>query len=164
MTEQSAASFSPTQHNQQLALAVTLVNSKPPRSSVKGRSDHELHPHSCISDIFRDYIHQVRQALVSDSTTAGSSELKALRDEIRQLQNSHKILQDENKVLKDENQNLRQQYRAIPGQGGSSEPKTKRKRSMTDVLPTPIESAAAFILEDLETYLPSTEGYFHDVR
>ncbi|MCJ1283973.1 hypothetical protein MMC26_003304 [Xylographa opegraphella] len=140
-------SFSPAQHTHQLALAVNLVKTKPSSSSVK------------------DYIQNLRQYLVSDSVMTASSELKALRDEARQLREENKNLRDENKDfreenkdLREENKRLRQQYQPIPAQGGSSRPNTKRKRNVTDVLATSIEPGAAFVLEELEIYLPSAEG------
>ena len=87
-----------------------------------------------------------------------SPELKALRDEVRQLQEENKGLRDTNKHLQDVNESLRQQHQAIPAQGGSSISNNKRKRTSTDILATPIEPGAAFVLEGLEMYLPSAEG------
>ncbi|MCJ1433188.1 hypothetical protein MMC27_002547 [Xylographa pallens] len=86
------------QHTQQLALAVNLVKSKPANSSVK------------------DYIYNLRQSLVSDSTMRASPELKALRDEVRQLQDENKGLCEANKDLQEVNENLRQQHQAILAQ------------------------------------------------
>ena len=151
MTEQPVVRSLSGRQNQQLALAVNLMNSKPASLSVKGRSGLKLCFRSCSSDISTDYIHNLRQSLASNPAMDTSSELKALRNEVRQLRG-------ENKDLREENKNLRQQFQAISAQGGSSRPNTKRKRSLTDILATPIEPGAAFVLEDLEIYLPSAEG------
>ncbi|MCJ1379971.1 hypothetical protein MMC17_003074 [Xylographa soralifera] len=133
----------PGQHTQQLALAVNLVKSKPATASVK------------------EYVHNLRQSLVSDSAMSASSELMGLRDEVRKLRDENKGLRDENKDLREENKILRQQHQPISAQGCSSRPNNKRKRTLTDVLATPIEPGAAFILDDLEIYLPSAEVDFY---